>query len=58
MRERTEECRHAGYRSHMSIPVTTHLATIGCAGWSLTRDVMDRFPAEGSHLERYAAVGA
>lgn len=27
---------------------------IGCAGWTLPRDVHDRFPAEGSHLQRYA----
>jgi uncharacterized protein YecE (DUF72 family) len=29
---------------------------IGCAGWSIPRAATDRFPAEGSHLERYAAV--
>jgi uncharacterized protein YecE (DUF72 family) len=28
---------------------------VGCAGWTLPRDVQPRFPAEGSHLERYAA---
>lgn len=28
---------------------------VGCAGWSLPREARDRFPAEGSHLERYAA---
>lgn len=28
---------------------------IGTAGWSVPRDVADRFPAEGSALERYAA---
>lgn len=28
---------------------------IGCAGWSLPRDAWPSFPAEGSHLERYAA---
>lgn len=28
---------------------------IGCAGWSLPRDQWPHFPAEGSHLERYAA---
>lgn len=27
---------------------------IGCAGWSLPRDQWPHFPAEGSHLERYA----
>lgn len=29
---------------------------IGCAGWPLPRDADDRFPEEGTHLERYAAV--
>src|SRR4051794_31096467 len=28
---------------------------IGCAGWSLPRAVLERFPREGSHLQRYAA---
>lgn len=27
----------------------------GTAGWSIPRDIADRFPAEGSALERYAA---
>lgn len=29
---------------------------IGCAGWSLHKDVAPGFPEDGSHLERYAAV--
>ncbi|HYW08000.1 MAG TPA: DUF72 domain-containing protein, partial [Longimicrobium sp.] len=29
-------------------------AWIGCAGWSLPRVEQERFPAEGTHLERYA----
>jgi uncharacterized protein YecE (DUF72 family) len=29
---------------------------LGCAGWSIPRAAAERFPAEGSHLERYAAV--
>jgi uncharacterized protein YecE (DUF72 family) len=29
---------------------------VGTAGWTLPRDVQPRFPAEGSHLRRYAAV--
>ena len=29
---------------------------IGCAGWSIPRGAADRFPADGSALERYAAV--
>lgn len=28
---------------------------VGCAGWSLPREQQPRFPAEGTHLERYAA---
>jgi len=28
---------------------------VGCAGWSIPRACADRFPAAGSHLERYAA---
>jgi len=28
---------------------------IGTAGWSLSRAIGERFPGEGSHLERYAA---
>ncbi|MES2402424.1 MAG: DUF72 domain-containing protein [Pseudomonadota bacterium] len=29
---------------------------IGCAGWSLPRQAWPSFPADGSHLERYAAA--
>ena len=29
---------------------------IGTAGWTIPRDVADRFPAEGSSLSRYAAL--
>ncbi|MBW3571273.1 MAG: DUF72 domain-containing protein [Gemmatimonadetes bacterium] len=28
---------------------------VGCAGWTLPRNVQPAFPAEGTHLERYAA---
>lgn len=39
--------------------MTLHLGPpslrIGCAGWSLPRDQWPHFPAEGSHLQRYAA---
>ena len=31
------------------------LSYVGCAGWSLARDVQHAFPAQGSHLQRYAA---
>jgi uncharacterized protein YecE (DUF72 family) len=42
-----------------SSPTLTEAAgarLIGCAGWSLHKDVASEFPEEGSHLERYAAV--
>jgi uncharacterized protein YecE (DUF72 family) len=29
---------------------------VGCAGWSIPRDDAPQFPAEGSHLQRYAQV--
>lgn len=35
--------------------VTPQTVRLGCAGWSLPREVWPEFPAEGSHLERYAA---
>lgn len=30
-------------------------ALVGCAGWTIPREAAASFPAEGSHLERYAA---
>ncbi len=27
---------------------------VGCAGWSIPKQYADRFPAQGTHLERYA----
>ncbi|NIR48540.1 DUF72 domain-containing protein [candidate division KSB1 bacterium] len=27
---------------------------IGCAGWQLPKDIQNEFPAEGTHLQRYA----
>ncbi|GAB3409897.1 DUF72 domain-containing protein [Massilia agilis] len=29
---------------------------IGCAGWTLPKDAQAAFPAEGTHLQRYASV--
>lgn len=40
----TESCIHAGR------------LLVGCAGWSLSRESAPSFPAEGSHLQRYAAL--
>jgi uncharacterized protein YecE (DUF72 family) len=34
--------------------IIPELPRIGCAGWSLPRALWPAFPAEGSHLERYA----
>jgi len=31
-------------------------AFVGCAGWGISKEAAAAFPAEGSHLERYAAV--
>lgn len=31
-------------------------ARVGCAGWNIPKDYAERFPVEGSHLERYAQV--
>ena len=38
-------------------PIASHTATVrvGTAGWGLPRQWRDRFPSEGSYLERYAA---
>jgi uncharacterized protein YecE (DUF72 family) len=38
----------------VTAPSADHRVRIGCAGWSLPRAQWPRFPAEGSHLERYA----
>jgi uncharacterized protein YecE (DUF72 family) len=32
------------------------MVTIGTAGWALPKEVQHRFPSDGSHLARYAAV--
>jgi uncharacterized protein YecE (DUF72 family) len=34
----------------------THAMRVGCAGWSLASKDAPAFPAEGTHLERYAKV--
>ena len=36
--------------------MTTSRNRIGVAGWGLPRTVADRFPPDGTHLQRYAAV--
>jgi uncharacterized protein YecE (DUF72 family) len=35
--------------------VAQGLSRVGCAGWSVPRDVQAIFPADGSHLQRYAS---
>lgn len=37
------------------MPACTKRLLIGTAGWSLPRAAQNHFPADGSHLERYAA---
>ena len=38
------------------VPETAAPLHVGTAGWALPREQQPRFPAEGSHLQRYAAV--
>src|SRR5438045_1721733 len=38
-----------------SKPQHLRIVRVGCAGWSLPKEHSDRFPAEGTHLARYAA---
>ncbi|SNS19182.1 Uncharacterized conserved protein YecE, DUF72 family [Noviherbaspirillum humi] len=42
----------------MTLPSAQAIAPIlvGCAGWSLSSAVQESFPAEGTHLQRYARV--
>lgn len=39
----------------VALPCASVPVAIGCAGWSLPRALWPRFPAEGTHLARYAA---
>jgi uncharacterized protein YecE (DUF72 family) len=43
-------------RAEPLMPGAAGSACIGCAGWTIPREAAAAFPAEGSHLERYAAV--
>ncbi|HZF67489.1 MAG TPA: DUF72 domain-containing protein [Gemmatirosa sp.] len=36
------------------VPRVPHVPYVGTAGWSLPRDAQPHFPAEGTHLARYA----
>jgi uncharacterized protein YecE (DUF72 family) len=40
----------------MTMSGKTSFLHLGTAGWSLPRETWPRFPADGSHLERYAQV--
>lgn len=35
--------------------IRSELIRVGCAGWSIPKEHEERFPAEGTHLVRYAA---
>ncbi|WP_337173449.1 DUF72 domain-containing protein [Paludisphaera sp.] len=37
-------------------PAGRHAVRVGVAGWSIPKEHAERFPAEGTHLERYAAT--
>jgi uncharacterized protein YecE (DUF72 family) len=42
---------------HTDIPqVSAANVHLGCAGWNIRREHAARFPADGTHLERYASV--
>lgn len=34
--------------------IKSKIVRVGCAGWTIPRAAADRFPADGSHLERFA----
>lgn len=55
MRTRTERVGARGQTDRMT-ENRTGICRIGCAGWTIPRDVTASFPEEGSHLERYAKV--
>lgn len=38
-----------------SSPKCSPVILIGCAGWNVPKDAAAQFPAEGTHLQRYAA---
>jgi uncharacterized protein YecE (DUF72 family) len=40
----------------MTEPSTAAEPNLGTAGWSIPRDAASAFPADGSHLERYASI--
>jgi uncharacterized protein YecE (DUF72 family) len=44
------------HATHRENPLSASPIRIGCAGWGLSASVAAWFPAEGSHLERYAQV--
>ncbi len=46
----------ASKASSLAIHPTLSSVYIGCAGWGLNSQVAERFPADGTHLERYAQV--
>ena len=42
-------------RMTQTIPKNLGKVRVGCAGWSLPKEHLNRFPAEGTHLARYAS---
>lgn len=47
---------HFSQQMNQSDTVTAGRRLIGCAGWTIPKEVAAEFPFGGSHLERYAAV--
>ena len=50
----TQAAAHHPVDSAAPDSVKSAVIRVGCAGWSLPRAAWPEFPAEGSHLERYA----
>ena len=49
---------HETSRTETSLPTEAGQTRIGTAGWSVPSALGNRFPSEGTHLERYAPGSA
>ena len=47
---------HMGEQAPGAQPSGAERCLVGCAGWTLPREVQPRFAPEGSHLQRYASL--
>jgi uncharacterized protein YecE (DUF72 family) len=48
--------KHATRAMNQAVTDRAGERLIGCAGWTIPKEAISAFPAEGSHLQRYAAV--